>query len=370
MPATKVVVNLPHARSYDVRIGPGLIDGVGQSVRALLASCSQVALVSDSNVAPLYAARVKESLHQAGFAVTEITVPAGEESKSLAVLSEVWQALALKQFDRSCCIMSLGGGVVADLAGFAAAAYMRGVACVHIPTSLLAMVDAAVGGKTGVNLPAGKNLVGAFKQPAYVCADTATLATLPEREWICGLGEVAKTAVLDSDEFFFWLDGAADRLRAHDDDAVREAITRCVVFKADVVARDEQETQGVRACLNLGHTLGHAIEACVGYGTCSHGQAVAEGMRFAARLSAAVADASLEFVHAQDELLDKLGLEPLSFSAQPQELLACMHSDKKAHDGRIRFVLPLDVGSWTVQSVADDVVLEHLDAWARSKEQA
>ena len=370
MSATRVVVNLPGQRSYDVRIGPRVLDGLGRKVRELLPSCSHVAVIGDANVAPLYGARAKEALNQEGLSVTEITVPAGEDSKSLAVLAEIWQALASKKLDRSCCIVSLGGGVASDLAGFAAAAYLRGVACIHVPTSLLAMVDASVGGKTGVNLPAGKNLVGAFKQPAYVCADTATLATLPEREWTCGWAEVAKTAVLDSDEFFFWLDGASAQLRAHDDDAVREAITRCVVFKADVVARDEEETQDVRACLNLGHTLGHALEACTGYGTCSHGEAVAEGMRFAARLSAAVAGASLEFVQAQDELLDKLGLESLPFSVPPRELIDCMHGDKKVHDGQIRFVLPTDIGSWEVRPVADDVVLEHLDAWARSKEQA
>ena len=367
MPSVKVVVNLPGKQPYDVRIGEGVLDSLGSKLRAVLPACTQVALVSDSNVAPLYGSSAKAALKAEGFSVVEITLPAGEQSKSVDVVAEVWKALAAKRLDRDSCIVALGGGVVGDLAGFAAATYLRGIALAQVPTSLLAMVDSSVGGKTGIDLEAGKNLVGAFKQPDFVLADTAALATLPEREWASGLGEVAKSAVLAGDEFFFWLRDAADDMRAQDAQAVREAVMRCVVFKADIVAADEHERTGTRACLNYGHTLGHAIEKLAGYGAFSHGEAVAEGMRFAARLAVAQVDASLAFVEAQDELLDALGLPGLDFSAPADELLAAMRSDKKAQAGAVRFVLPHDVGSWELAEVPDEVLLEHLGAWSRSK---
>ncbi|EQI03548.1 UNVERIFIED_ORG: 3-dehydroquinate synthase family protein [Clostridioides difficile F501] len=268
---------------------------------------------------------------------------------------------------RDCVVVALGGGVVGDLAGFVAASYMRGVPVVQVPTTLLSMVDSSVGGKTGVNLAAGKNLVGAFKQPAYVCADTATLATLDEREWACGCAEIAKSAVIDSDDFFFWLVDAAGALAARDEVAVEEAIARSVVFKADVVAADKSESKGVRECLNYGHTLGHAVESLAGYGTFSHGAAVAEGMRFAARMAVSLVDAPLDLVETQDSLLDQLGLPALDWSAEPEAMLEAMKRDKKARRGQVRFVLPRDVGSWQLADVDDATILDHLNAWARSK---
>jgi len=244
---------------------------------------------------------------------------------------------------------------------------MRGITVVQAPTSLLAMVDSSVGGKTGVNLSAGKNLVGTFTQPAYVCASTKVLSTLPSREWACGCGEIAKSSVIDSDEFFFWLSDNASALASRDRDVTAEAIARSVVFKADVVAQDKTESRGVRECLNYGHTLGHAVESLAGYGTYSHGAAVAEGMRFAARLGAAIAGTSIDVVRAQDNLLDELGLPVLSWSAAPEDMLAVMKRDKKARGGVVKFVLPLDIGQWELREVEDDVILEHLAAWARSK---
>ena len=202
--------------------------------------------------------------------------------------------------------------------------------------------------------------MGAFHQPSFVCADTDTLATLPDREWRCGCGEIAKSATIASDDFFFWLLDHADALAARDEAATTEAIQRCVVFKADVVARDKTESAGVRECLNYGHTLGHAIEATSGYGTFSHGAAVAEGMRFAASLAEGQLEVADGFAQAQGELLDALGLERLAVSASPAELLAAMKRDKKARGGQIRFVLVRDVAQWEIVSVADDVVLEHL----------
>ena len=258
--------------------------------------------------------------------------------------------------------------MVGDLAGFVAATYMRGVAFAQVPTTLLAMVDSSVGGKTGINLEQGKNLVGSFKQPIQVCASASVLATLPEREWACGCAEIAKSAVIDSDEFFFWLTDAAEALAARDEGVVAEAIARSVVFKANVVAEDETESRGVRECLNYGHTLGHAIEALAGFGAFSHGAAVAEGMRFAARLGAACVGTPTDLIFAQDELLDALGLPSLDWSAKPEELLAAMKGDKKVRGGHLRFVLPREVGLWEVVEVDDETVLEHLGAWVRSKE--
>ena len=369
MPATKIVVNIPDEASYAVRVGVDVLDGLGAALRQLpaVAAAPRLLVISDDNVAPLYLDAAKASLSQAGFRAADIVVPAGEGSKSLAVIGEVWEAMAGLGLTRDCAVVALGGGVVGDLAGFAASTYMRGIPVVQVPTTLLAMVDSSVGGKTGVNLEAGKNLVGTFKQPAYVCASTATLATLSEREWCCGCAEVAKSAVIDSDDFFFWLLGNADAMAARDADVVQQAIARCVVFKASVVSQDKTESCGVRECLNYGHTLGHAVEALSGYGTYSHGAAVAEGMRFAARLGTALAGTPEELVSAQDELLDALGLEPLAWSAAPEEMLDAMKRDKKARAGVVRFVVPVDVGRWELVDVDDAVILEHLRAWEATK---
>ena len=367
--STKVIIDIPGEVPYDVRIGLGVLARLGTHMRAVpaLTNVERVLVVTDEEVGEFYRADVQTSLAQAEFRVSTIAVPAGESSKSLEVMAEMWEAMADIGLGRDCAVVALGGGVVGDLAGFAAAAYMRGVPVVQVPTTLLSMVDSSVGGKTGVNLSAGKNLVGAFKQPAYVCADTATLATLSDREWVCGCAEIAKSAVIDSDEFFFWLTDAAERLASRDEEVTAEAIARSVVFKADIVAADKTESKGVRECLNYGHTLGHAVETLAGFGTFSHGAAVAEGMRFAARLGAALVGTPLDFVQAQDDLLDVLGLPALSWSAEPSDMLDVMKRDKKARGGCIRFVLPRDVGAWEVADVDDETLLEHLGAWQRSK---
>lgn len=369
MPATKIVVNIPSEPVYDVRIGTDVLEGLGSYCRRVpaVADAPRMLVITDSNVAPLYLDAAKASLRRAGYAVSDITVPAGESSKSLAVAGEVWEAMASLALERDCAVVALGGGVVGDLAGFVASTYMRGIAVVQVPTTLLAMVDSSVGGKTAVNLEAGKNLVGTFKQPAYVCASTATLSTLPEREWTCGCAEIAKSAVIAGDEFFFWLEDNAAALAARDEAAATEAIARSVVFKADVVAQDKTESRGVRECLNYGHTLGHAVEALAGYGVFSHGAAVAEGMRFAARLGAELVGAAPELVRAQDELLDALGLPALAWSAEPADMLAAMKRDKKARSGCVRFVLPTDVGSWQLVTVCDEDILRHLAQWKDAK---
>lgn len=369
MPATKIVVNIPGEEPYAVRVGAGVLGGLGEALRALpaVAAAPRLLVITDENVAPLYLDAAKASLSAAGFRAADIVVPAGEGSKSLVVIGEVWEAMAALGLTRDCAVVALGGGVVGDLAGFAASTYMRGIAVVQAPTTLLAMVDSSVGGKTGVNLEAGKNLVGTFKQPAHVCACTSTLATLPEREWRCGCAEVAKAAVIDSDDFFFWLLGSAAALAARDEAVTAEAIARSVVFKARVVAEDKEESRGVRECLNYGHTLGHAVEALAGYGTFSHGAAVAEGMRFAARLGRELVGTPDDLVATQDELLDALGLPPLEWSAPAADMLAAMKRDKKARAGVVRFVLPADVGRWELVDVADDVILAALRDWEAAK---
>ena len=363
--ATKVIVQLPGERDYAVRIGSGVLDALGRNVREIdrFAAARDVLVITDSNVGPLYLQRAKASLSAAGFKVADIVVPAGEDTKSIEVAAEIWSAMAQLSLGRDCLVVALGGGVVGDLAGFVAATYMRGVPVVQVPTTLLAMVDSSVGGKTAINLPEGKNLVGAFFQPSFVCADTDVLATLPEREWRCGCGEIAKSAIIDSDDFFFWLLDHAELLARRDGDVTAEAIKRCVVFKAGVVARDKTESAGVRECLNYGHTLGHAIESCTGFGTFSHGACVAEGMRFAVRLSERLAASGVslaEFASAQADLLDALGLAPLEYDVAPEDLLAAMKRDKKTRGGEIRFVLVRDVARWEIVAVDDAAVLDAL----------
>ncbi|MEY8562878.1 3-dehydroquinate synthase [Eggerthellaceae bacterium 3-80] len=365
MPATKVVVNIPDETPYDVRIGQNILGQLGHALRKLdqFSAIDQVLIITDDNVAPLYLAQTKEALSSAGFRVSDLSVHAGEDAKSLDVAKEIYEAMAMLALGRDCAVVALGGGVVGDLAGFVGSTYMRGVEVVQVPTTLLAMVDSSVGGKTGVNLQAGKNLVGTFNQPAYVCADTTVLMTLDEREWACGCAEIAKSAVIDSDDFFFWLTDAAAALSARDMAATEEAIARSVVFKADVVAQDKTESHGVRECLNYGHTLGHAIEKLAGYGVYSHGACVADGMRFAVRLGMRLVDTPQELVDAQDALLDELGLPKLPSHFEPQAILDAMKRDKKARHGQVRFVLPRDVGDWVLMDVEDDIILEQLQDW-------
>ena len=367
MPCNRVRVAVPGSAAYDVVIGKGLISQLSLLLQQAVPEASSFIVITDSQVAPLYLNQVKEQAGALGRPVSDIVVPSGEDAKSLECVCEVWRALGDMGVTRDACVVALGGGVVGDLAGFVAATYMRGISFVQVPTTLLSMVDSSVGGKTAVNLPAGKNLVGSFKQPALVLADTATLSTLPEREWRCGLAEAAKSSVICSDDFFFWMSASAAALMAREPEVVAEMIGLCVSFKAGVVVADECEVSGVRECLNYGHTFGHAVEALAGYRHYSHGHAVAEGMRFAARLSAALTGASVDFVRAQDELLDALGLSVLSdFCPEADEVLAAMHRDKKARGGKVRFVLSSDVGEWESVVVSDDVLREHVRARSAS----
>jgi 3-dehydroquinate synthase len=351
--------------SYDVIIGRGLLGDVGELVRAAAPS-AKLALCSDSNVNDLYGIHASAKLITAGYEVFPLTFQAGETSKNWQTAGEILEALAEEDIDRTDVIVALGGGVVGDLVGFTAATYLRGVRFVQIPTTLLAQVDSSVGGKTGVDLRAGKNLAGAFKQPVLVIADIDALTSLPEAEWRSGLAEIAKSAVIEGEEFMAWVEAHAAALLARDPAAVEEAVRRCVTFKSNIVSTDEKE-EGVRECLNYGHTLGHAIENVAGYGVIPHGLAVAEGMRFAVRVAVEVAGTSREFVARQDAMLDALGLETLTTAWPVYQLLTAMHSDKKARAGSVRFVLADAPGSWACTVVGESVIREHLDAWAGSK---
>ncbi len=372
MQATRIVVEIPGEKDYNVRVGADQLECLADKLDDVdaVANCPHFLIITDSTVEPLYASFVKRSFERAHKKADLISVPAGEDSKSIEVAGEIWRAMADLQMGRDSAVVALGGGVVGDLAGFVASTYMRGVSVVQVPTTLLSMVDSSVGGKTAINLPEGKNLVGTFMQPVYVCASVDTLSTLNDREWRCGCAEVVKSAAIDSDDFFFWMMENADALAARDLSVVTEAVKRCVVFKAGVVAEDKTESKGVRECLNYGHTLAHAIEVLSGYGTYSHGAAVAEGMRFAAFLGERVIATQRDFIEAQASLLDALSLDALDWSADPEEIVDCMKRDKKARDGHLRFVLLEDVGAWSCVEVEDDVVLSALKDYFDMKRMA
>ncbi|HEU0152096.1 MAG TPA: 3-dehydroquinate synthase [Arenimonas sp.] len=328
------------ARAYPIRIGRGLLDA--PEALAALVTGRHALVVTDGNVAPHYLARVQAAL--AGKTLQVKVLPPGEQEKTLARFNELIATLAAMGASRDTTVIALGGGVVGDLAGFAAACWMRGVRFVQLPTTLLAMVDSSVGGKTAVDLPQGKNLVGAFHQPAAVLADTATLDTLPERELSAGLAEVVKYGAIADAGFFAWLEDNAEALMARNPDALAHAIATSCRHKAGIVARDETE-QGERMLLNFGHTFGHAIETEQAYGGLLHGEAIAVGMVLAARLSADRGRAPWSDTARLAALLERFDLPvalPAGLSAQA--LLAHMALDKKAVSGRIRLILWAGLG--------------------------
>lgn len=338
------------ARGYPVHVGEGLLDSADLLREAVAGR--HVLLVTDDNVAPHHLPGVRDALH--GLQVATVVLPPGEQEKTLAQWTRLLEALAGLGASRDATVIALGGGVVGDMAGFAAATWMRGVRFVQLPTTLLAMVDSSVGGKTAVDLPQGKNLVGAFHQPALVLADTATLRTLPPRELRAGLAEVVKYAALGDIDFLTWLEGHAGQLLDRQPDALAEAIGRSVAHKAAIVARDETEA-GERALLNLGHTFGHAIEAEQGFGGLVHGEAVAVGMVLAARLSARLGLCPAADGSRLASLLDALGLPTaLPGGLAADALLARMRLDKKNVSGRLRLVLLDGLGAARVVPDVDE----------------
>ena len=329
-------------RGYDIHIGRDLSFALGMELRA----GTRVLLVTDSNVDPLYGAKCQAALERQGLSVSRTVIPAGEESKNLDQVRRIYDAAVAARMDRGGLMVALGGGMVGDLAGFAAATYLRGVRFAQMPTTLLAMVDSSVGGKTGVNIEQGKNLVGAFHQPVAVLADLATLETLSDREYAAGLAEVVKYGVIwDAMLFRLIEEGAAGILR-RDAALMESVVARCCEIKAEVVAVDERES-GVRAILNFGHTLGHALENVAGYGRLLHGEAVAIGMAYAAGLSVRLKGFPAQDADRLRGLLRALRLPtgPEGGALPWKTVRAAMDTDKKSQGGLPRFVLVERLGA-------------------------
>jgi 3-dehydroquinate synthase len=330
-------------RSYDIAIASREAAS-GSFVLAALPKTTTVLVVCDSNT-QAHGRAVEASLSAEGLRTGFAVVPAGESSKCLEQLAKLYDALYELAADRQTCVVAVGGGVIGDLAGFAAATYNRGLPLVMVPTSLLAMVDSSVGGKTGINHPKGKNLIGSFHQPAGVWIDLAYLDTLPEREYLSGLAEVVKYGVILNEKFFGHLEENASEILVKSPDAMQRIVAHCCRLKADVVGKDEHETTGLRAILNYGHTFAHGFETLAGYGTLLHGEAVAIGMTCAAKLAEKLKLIDAEFVRRQEALLKLLRLPTAPGSAYPtDELIAVMRRDKKAVGGKLRFILPTRLG--------------------------
>ena len=331
-------------RSYTIRVGDGLLSRLGTEC-AQLKLGRRCAVIADSNAGRHFAKAVLKSLSTSGFEPVLITVPAGEKSKRIAVVEKCCDQLAAHRLERSSFIVALGGGVVGDLAGFVAATYLRGIPFVQVPTTLLAQVDSSVGGKTGVNLKSGKNLVGAFYQPQLVLCDLETLKTLPKREFISGLAEIIKYGIIYDAILFAQLERDLPKLLQRDAATLRNVIARCCEIKADVVGQDETEG-GLRAILNFGHTIGHAIENSSGYGKLLHGEAIAIGQVAAAKLSHKILDLPSGDAERIEKLFARAGL-PVKLklnSVQRKKLFAAMKLDKKVSAGEIKFVLAKKMG--------------------------
>ena len=346
-------------RSYSIAIGPGVIMDGAALARHI--GGAKVAIVTNTVVAPLYLDKVAAPLRAAGREVVEIVLPDGEEHKHWGSLMAVFDALLANKCDRKTTLVALGGGVIGDLTGFAAASYMRGVPFVQIPTTLLAQVDSSVGGKTGINHPLGKNMIGAFYQPRAVLADTGTLATLPERELSAGLAEVIKHGAILDARFFGWIETNIARLMGRDPAALSHAIARSCEIKAEVVRQDEREG-GLRAVLNFGHTFGHAIEAGLGYGTWLHGEAVGCGMVMAADLSQRMGFIDAATVQRIRALVLAAGLPAVAPDLGEARWLELMEVDKKNEGGAIKFILLKPLGSPSVTGVPPELLRATLAA--------
>lgn len=341
------------ARSYAVQIGPGLLDAAGPAC-AKLRLGRRAAVVTQPAVRA-HAARVTTSLRGAGFEPTVLEVTEGEESKSLREAERLWDGFVAHGLDRSSPVVAVGGGVVGDLAGFAGAAFMRGLPVVQVPTTLLAQVDASVGGKVAVNHARGKNLIGAFHQPRLVLIDPEVLRTLPDREYRSGLAEVVKTGVALDAELFRTLETGLDALRRRDASLLEAVVATCCAAKARIVEQDEREETGLRMVLNYGHTIGHALEALTGYRRWLHGEAVAIGMAGAGRIAVRMGWTDAASAARQDALLQAVGLPTRFEGVDPRAIADALRHDKKARDGRVPFVLMRRVGR---VEVCDEVPAE------------
>lgn len=338
-------------RSYRISIGSATLSSLGEQCLQLGIS-TKVAIITNPTVASYYLDPVRSSLESAGFSAATVEIPDGEEYKNLETVAGVYSRLVDAGMDRGGVLIALGGGVVGDLAGFVAATYLRGVPFIQVPTTLLAQVDSSVGGKTGVNLPEGKNLVGAFYQPRFVLIDVQTLSTLPEREYLGGLAEVLKYGVALDRALFDFIEDHAAEILSRDPSSLRHIIARCCSLKAEVVGKDERET-GMRAVLNYGHTLGHAVELLSGYGHYSHGEAVAIGMVAAARFSEMKGLASADDTRRIVALIGRLGLPTVPPAFAAEAYTTAIFRDKKARDGGVTFVCNKGIGEFSFERITD-----------------
>lgn len=354
-----VKVNLGD-RSYDIELGTGL-DQVGARLKELGLG-RKMALVTNPTIKKLHGQRLVDSLKAAGFLVMSVEVPDGEKYKNLDWANAIYTALLTNGFDRKSALVAFGGGVIGDLTGFAAATFMRGVPFVQVPTTLLAMVDSSVGGKTGVNHPMGKNMIGAFYQPKKVLMDLDVLKTLPREEFLSGIAEVIKYGVIRDAALFDYLDKNRDKILSLDPDALSHIIKRSCEIKAEVVSKDEREG-GLRAILNFGHTVGHAIETAENY-TMRHGEAVAIGMVYASRLAHRTGLCAASVPERVERLIKSYGLPAnlTALSRQPSvtELTDTMQVDKKAEGGKVKFVLPSKIGEVVITNQWDEGVLKEV----------
>lgn len=342
-----IKVNLGE-RSYPIFIGPNILKKSGTLLQKIIKG-RRIGIVTNSKVAKYYLAGCRESLEKSGYDVTVIRIPDGEVYKKLGQISLIYDRLVKAKFDRGDTLFALGGGVTGDMAGFAAATYMRGIDYVQAPTTLLAQVDSSVGGKTGVDHPGGKNLIGAFYQPKAVLADTSVLETLPEREFRCGMAEVIKYGIIRSSSLFSFLEKSASDIKIKKQAAIEKIIGESCAIKAKVVSEDERES-GIRAILNFGHTFGHGIETALGFKKLKHGEAVAIGMALAARLSCRLGACDEKVVDRIENLLKVYGLPvkvPKGISAG--EVIKGMAHDKKATGGVLRFIIPTAIGKTAIK---------------------
>jgi 3-dehydroquinate synthase len=363
----RVATTQPATRSYIIHVGDTILQDIG----VLLAndSVQRAVVVSDQAVSATHGKTVTEVLQDASITLDHLSIPSGEASKSLAESERLWNEFARLKIDRKTAILAVGGGVVGDLTGFVAATFSRGLRFWQVPTTLVAQVDSAIGGKTGVNLPAGKNLVGAFWQPRGVVADISTLTTLPDREYVSGLAEVVKYGMILDAEFFHWLEDNALPVRDREKRSVAHIVRRSAELKTFVVERDEREITGLRACLNYGHTFAHAFETATGYGTLLHGEAVSLGMMAAASLACSMNRIDQLVVDRQQKLLEALGL-PVSTTTlngiKDDDLLGIMSRDKKNVGGKLRFILPSTIGEVeTVDNVCHEFVVSAINRLRR-----
>lgn len=360
--STRIVSVELAERSYPIHIGRQLLAMFPELMKQRLPKCQHALLMFDENVESL-AVPLRSQLQGSNYRVTELRIASGESSKSVASLERLWQAMLDDHADRGSAVVAVGGGVVGDLAGFAAASFARGLPLVQVPTTLLSQVDSSVGGKTGINLPGAKNIVGAFWQPSLVVIDSTSLDTLPQREYVSGLAEVVKYGVILLPELFDYLEQHAAAILRKESGVVTHIVSESCLAKANVVRQDERETTGLRAILNYGHTFAHALESVTGYGHLLHGEAVSIGMHMAALLAEKMGRVSSDFVDRQRALLQRLELPTSYRDADPQKLWQAMQHDKKVEHGQLRFVLPTRLGHVElVPGVSQSLILASIQA--------